>query len=376
MKMIKVHIVLAILLLGNAVAMQGMMQQGKKVLKKPVYKPIKQKVYKPSPQPIPVPKPTTQTWGNWVKSLFYAEPIKPVQMNMEPEESYAAEEVAPSPFEGGQKRRYSTYRSSTQTQIPESFEPSLKSRIPWTNEYKIEEMFRQMNKDLSERREDGTYKSSGDLPFGPYANKFQELVQASGYNPLNRDIPGEPSFFAKLLIAFFKKSLDNQYHSQRDYPAPGYGEDVIQQFYQMGARYRRGKDWNEAIDGIRNLLRRIVAFTRIDKIEEITAGIKLGEIIKFASINLEWYKFLNSIGLQDAAFHSPTINWNKIEELCELELDPTKLKETIEDLQKKPKELLNPKDGMVSIVMITKYGRSDRPISGEYVINLLRGWHS
>ena len=108
MKMSKIHILLAVLLLGNAIAMQGMTQQGKRVLKRPIYKPIYKKVDKSAPQPMPAPKPTTQTWGNWVRSLFYIEPMKPVEMNIEPEESYVAEEVAPSPFEvGGQKRMYS-----------------------------------------------------------------------------------------------------------------------------------------------------------------------------------------------------------------------------------------------------------------------------
>jgi len=112
MKMKNINVLLVFLLLGNAVGMQGMMQQGRKVIKKPVYKPINKKVhqpvYKPAPQPMPAPKPTTQTWGNWVRSLFYTEPIKPVEMNIEPEESYVAEEAAPSPFAaGGQKRMYS-----------------------------------------------------------------------------------------------------------------------------------------------------------------------------------------------------------------------------------------------------------------------------
>jgi hypothetical protein len=368
MKMIKIQILLMSALLGNALSLQGMMSQARlrQFQKVKVQKGLPKKpINVPTTEPVNMPnqKPTTQTWGNWFKSFFSTQPSKPV--------SYGTEENYTSPFErGGQKRMYGTYQSSTQTQIPESFQPSLKSRIPWTNEYKIEEMFKQMNEDLNERREDGTYKNSGSFPYN--VDKFQELVKASGYNPVNRDIPGEPSFFAKLLIASFKKSLHFQYFQAANYPMPGYGEDVIQQFYQMGARCRMGEDWNQAVDRIRGLLRRIVAVTRIDRIETLTARNTLGEIINFASVNLKWYKFLNSIGLQDAAFNSSTINWDKIEELCELQLDPAKLKETIGDLQKNPKELLSLKYGMVRLVIMTKYGRSDRPISAEYVINLLK----
>jgi hypothetical protein len=107
MKTRKMQVLLVVLLLSNA-TMQSMTQQGKKVLKRRIYKPIRQKVYNPELQPMPAPQPITQTWGNWVRSLFYTEPIKPVEMNIEPEESYVAEEVAPSPFEGGQKRMYSS----------------------------------------------------------------------------------------------------------------------------------------------------------------------------------------------------------------------------------------------------------------------------
>jgi DnaJ domain len=111
MKMNKMQILLAVVLLGNAVAMQGMLTQGRKIVRNPiVYKPIEQKTYKPvyePAQPMPAPRPTTQTWGNWFRSLFVVKPIKPVQ-------SYAVEEVAPSPFAtGGQKRMYSTRTSST-----------------------------------------------------------------------------------------------------------------------------------------------------------------------------------------------------------------------------------------------------------------------
>ncbi len=340
MKMNKVHIVLAVVLLGNAVAMQGMMQQGRKVFKKPIYRPVNQRVNKP----------TTQTWGNWFKSFFHPQAVKPV-------ENYAAEEVYSSPFEkGGQKRMYSTYQSSTTESfaIPGSFEPSWKSKLPWTDEYKIEELFKELNDDLDGRINASGLRSAGRMPDAYQFQKMYDLIKVSGYNPLNRFIQGQPSFSAKMLKFVFR-------YGRVD--ISNYGK-ILDMSHAMGARIRKEEE-NEI--GI--LVSHFLQSIGINRISSIDAKWRLSEIIAFARPILAAYNILRSIEIH---INTPFINWDKLDELCDLQLDPEKLKKTIEDLQKNPKELLNSHYGMIRIVMMTKYGRSDRPITGEYVINLLK----
>ena len=291
-----------------------------------------------------------QKFHNWIASWFMPQP---------PESAVIyTEEVTTSPFgPGGQRRTYATH--TQKNQIPESFEPSLKSKFPWTDEYKIEALFKEMNNELKEKL----------IPGGSSVANLKKLIEKSGYNPLNRYVSSEPSFFAKLLVRSFEKSLNNAYFGMT-YPYPQNTNEILT-FYEMGARWKVGEEWNEAEDGIRGLLRKIMARTHIRQLGNINGKSELKRVLKIASINVEWYTFLNEINLQSSEFNSPYIDWNAMKELSELELDPIKLQQTIDDLQKNPNQLLN-SSHRITLVIITKYGRSDRPITGEYVLNLLR----
>lgn len=100
MKVIKVHILLAIVLLGNAALMRGMLSKGKHVryqTRPVITQPMQTQ---PIQYNIPAQKPTTATWKEWFQSLFSTQQRKPVEMY--------TQEVTTSPFESGGRRSYSS----------------------------------------------------------------------------------------------------------------------------------------------------------------------------------------------------------------------------------------------------------------------------
>jgi len=393
MKKIKIQILLVGALLGNAVSMHGMMQQGVRLrpglTRRPII--IKTPQTPQGPQgprePIIVTMPSQpgepsgegagqkstpfsssgfrktgftvpvvdssedtefgKKLHSWWRSLWSG-----TQPSSMPVKS-ANVEVSSSPVgQSGQKRQYSSSRQSSGVKsfhVPESFAPSLKSKLPWTNEYQIEVLFQKMK--------DGLKKN--DFPEEGIIEEFKGFIEASDYNPLNRYIQGEPSFFAELLDRSLNKSVDDAYFTYK-YPYPE-KEKIIEKFYAMGARCEEAEYFDQTKIG--SALKKIAEKIRINN---VTSQHNLRIVVELAKVNIAWHEFLDSIALGSSFFDNPNIDWNAMKKLSKLILDDSMLDEKISYAQENPLQILN--FGQLEKADIRGKGL----INSEYLINLLK----
>lgn len=295
------------------------------------------------------PKPDTSTLSglfqsgiNSFWSLFQRSQQKPAVASL------SSGVTASSPFgrgvrPGDQKRMYSTSaRSQPVASVPSSFKPSLMSMIPRTNENKIEQLFKEFYDALEDRRIKSEHSNflSANLPWTSDVREFESLVKKTGYNPINRNFEGKPSFFAKMLMFFGGQTYR---HSNYQYiSGDGYidhdGAKIISIFYKLGARWRPEEEarlfFNQ--DNYKTYFK-----MQGDRINKFSFANTLKDLLTYISFIRQWKNFFESIGLSINDFMPGIshIRWDYIgslEENCGYLADKEIKNIKIEELLKNP----------------------------------------
>ena len=295
--------------------------------------------------PHALPMRDTSTWSGWLqlgmdrlKSLLQRSQQTPEIVSV----SSAAS--SSSPFgRSGQRRMYST--STTPkfvSSVPSSFQPSLMSMIPRTSENKIEKLFKNFYDGLEDRRikSENSNFLSAHLPWTSDVREFESLVKKTGYNPINRNFEGKPSFFAKMLKLFGGQTYTYSNHKSISRDGNINLEDVrtLGIFYELGARWRPEEEAQLFFN--QNNYRTFFE-AQGDRINNFSFANTLEDLLKYISFIRQWKNFFKSIGLNINNFmpgisHAKWDYISSLEENCGYLADKETKNIKIEELLKKP----------------------------------------